>query len=91
MDPAQRLVLESSYSALHNSGHHKSSLLGTPVGVYVGANGGEFGSFTGAQNKSAEVGPYSATAGLNPNSKSARPASVVALQETHAALTARCY
>jgi len=90
MDPAQRLVLESSYSALHNSGHHKSSLLGTPVGVYVGANGGEFGSFTGAQNNSAEIGPYSATAGPNPNSKSARSGTSGNTCLT-AALTACCY
>ncbi|MEC7098476.1 MAG: polyketide synthase, partial [Candidatus Thermoplasmatota archaeon] len=36
MDPHQRLVLETGYQALAQSGHDKASLMGSDVGVFVG-------------------------------------------------------
>lgn len=42
MSPAQRLVMEEGYTALHNAGHTKQSLKNRPVGVYVGDTGSEW-------------------------------------------------
>ncbi|KAK1833028.1 putative polyketide synthase [Podospora conica] len=41
MDPAQRLLLETAYEALENSGIPKESICGKKVGVFVGGNYGE--------------------------------------------------
>lgn len=40
-DPAQRLLLETAYEALENSGIPKESICGKKVGVFVGGNYGE--------------------------------------------------
>ena len=41
MDPSQRVVLEEGFCALYDAGWNKTSLMGSPVGVYVGGNGND--------------------------------------------------
>ncbi|CAN0380853.1 unnamed protein product, partial [Discosporangium mesarthrocarpum] len=39
MDPQQRIMLEVGYEALHRAGFTRTSLEGSPTGVFVGACG----------------------------------------------------
>ena len=43
MDPCQRLLLEYGYAAMHNVALHRACLRGSPMGVFIGFGGSEFG------------------------------------------------
>ena len=59
MDPCQRLLLERSYTALHDASLDRAALTGSLVGVFLGYAATEFGSIIAASPAGGSV--YAAT------------------------------
>ncbi|MDT0377683.1 SDR family NAD(P)-dependent oxidoreductase [Streptomyces sp. DSM 42041] len=54
MDPQQRVLLEVAWDSLERAGIAPLSLRGTPVGVFVGTNGQDYGALLAASAESVE-------------------------------------
>ncbi|HSP80634.1 MAG TPA: SDR family NAD(P)-dependent oxidoreductase, partial [Myxococcaceae bacterium] len=76
MDPQQRLLLEVSWEALERAGIAPDGLAGSPVGVFVGMTGSEYGMLP---RDVRQLGAYTAT-GVAPNIASGRLAHQLGLQ-----------
>jgi acyl transferase domain-containing protein/acyl carrier protein len=59
MDPQQRMLLEVGYDALHRAGYTKGDLIGTRVGVFVGAQPCGFAKVLAETD--VKSSPYNAT------------------------------
>ncbi|WP_309896269.1 SDR family NAD(P)-dependent oxidoreductase [Archangium sp.] len=76
MDPQQRLLLEVSWEALERAGLPPDGLAGSPVGVFVGMSGAEYGLLP---RSARQFGAYTAT-GVASNIASGRIAHRLGLQ-----------
>ena len=59
MDPQQRIMLEVAWEALEDAHIPADQLRGTPVGVFVGSSGNDYGMLIGADP--AQAHPYALT------------------------------
>jgi len=59
MDPQQRLVLEHGYEALHSGGCHRSKMLGSLTGVFLGIENNDFAEILATSSAGDSV--YAAT------------------------------
>ncbi|MCJ1466203.1 hypothetical protein MMC07_004822 [Pseudocyphellaria aurata] len=87
MDPQQRLLLECTYEALENGGIPLHTIVGKPVGVYVGASASDYSSLLG---KDPDSLPTYATTGTVMNILANRLSYVLDLKGPSLAVDTAC-